>query len=225
VARRRCVPCFCIAAARAQGGCSQHNTTTPTYRHFGTFHDSRIPDAACGGPKFTMWLDRRPGPPGSGSASGSGTPQSSSRPISPLPLPLPLPRRTSSSRGPYLTSTSQRPGATPRSSSLSLVSNGSSSSLLASSKRANGSALKHSTTVESAPDPEEVLARILGPSPVGTGVELETTRTHRITEEELGLDFDFGGLRLGDLANSDVEPEGRAPYRPQNIEACMFPLS
>ena len=54
------------------------------------------------------------------------------------------------------------------------------------------------------------------------GVEFETIRTHRITEEDLDLDFDFGGLRLGDLANSDVEPEARAPYRPQTIEACMF---
>ncbi|KAK0643486.1 Sac2 family-domain-containing protein [Cercophora newfieldiana] len=162
-----------------------------------------------------MWLDRRPGSlPG----SGAGTPpsQASSRPISPLP------RRTSGSRGlgPYLTS--QRPGASggARGSTLSLVSNDSSSSLLAASKRANGSTLKHSTTFEDAPapDPETVLAGILGPSPSGTASG--DLRDRPITAEDLDLDFDFGGLGLRELANGDAQPEGGggAPYRPQSTD-------
>ncbi|KAK4450698.1 Sac2 family-domain-containing protein [Podospora aff. communis PSN243] len=159
-----------------------------------------------------MWLDRRPGSlPG----SGAGTPgsQSSSRPISPLP------RRTSSSRSPYLTS--QRPGGSAsggaRGSALSLVSNDSSSSLLAVSKRANGSTLKHSTTVEDAPDPEVVLAGILGPSPSATASR--DVRARPITEEDFDFDFDFGGLGLRELANDDAQQEGGgAAYRPQSTE-------
>ncbi len=158
---------------------------------------------------MSMWLDRRPGPPG----NAAGAPQPNSRPISPLP------RRTSSSRGPYLTS-SQRHGGTPRGSNLSLVSNDSSSSLLASSKRANGSTLKQSTTVEDAPGPEEVLARILGPSPGG-----ETSGDRResrgITEDDLDLDFDFGGLALRELANSE-SPDGGVVYRSQTIADCRL---
>jgi vacuolar protein sorting-associated protein 52 len=151
-----------------------------------------------------MWLDRRPG-----SLPGS---ESSSRPISPLP------RRTSSSRGPYLTS--QRPGGA-RGSALSLVSNDSSSSLLTASKRANGSTLKHSTTVEDAPDPEAVLARILGPSP--TVAAPADARGRPITEEDLNLDFDFGGLGLRELADCDAQQGGSgAPYRPQSTEDCRF---
>lgn len=158
-----------------------------------------------------MWLDRRPGSlPG----SGTGTPpsQASSRPISPLP------RRTSGSRGPYLTS--QRPGVSSaaRGSTLSLVSNDSSSSLLAVSKRANGSTLKQSTTVEDAPDPEAILAGILGTSPGGSASE-DARDGQRITAEDLDLDFDFGGQDLRELVNSDARLDVRAaPHRPQSVE-------
>jgi hypothetical protein len=102
------------------------------------------------------------------------------------------------------------------------VSNDSSSSLLAASKRANGSTLKRSTTVEDAPDPEAVLAGILGPSPSGTASV--DVRDRPITAEDLDLDFDFGGLGLRELANSDAQQEGGGtPYRPQSIEACRLP--
>src|SRR4051812_16499289 len=163
-----------------------------------------------------MWLDRRPGSlPG----SGTGTPpsQASSRPISPLP------RRTSGSRGPYLTS--QRPGGSSaaRGSALSLVSNDSSSSLLAASKRANGSTLKQSTTVEDAPDPEAVLAGILGPSSSRSASE-DIRHGRRITAEDLDLDFDFGGRDLRELVNSDAQLDVRAaPHRPQSVEDCRSP--
>lgn len=154
-----------------------------------------------------MWLDRRPGPqPGIAAQAAS---QPNSRPISPLP------RRTSSSRGPYLTS--QRPGSTPRASNLSLVSNDSSSSLLGSSKRANGSALKQSVTVEDAPDPVEVLEKLLGPLPAGTNIQSAGIRP--ITEADLELEFDFGGLGLRELASSS--PGRRdAASKPQTIQDC-----
>ncbi|KAK1755779.1 Sac2 family-domain-containing protein [Echria macrotheca] len=153
-----------------------------------------------------MWLDRRPGAL-PGNATGA-PPSSSSRPISPLP------RRTSSSRGPYLAS--QRPGTTPRGSSLSLASSDSSTSLLASSKRPNGSTLRQSTTVEDAPDPEEVLSSILGPSPGGAGLGI--SQGSSITEEDLNLDFDFGDLSLRELANSDAGTQGGGAARSQTIE-------
>lgn len=93
------------------------------------------------------------------------------------------------------------------------MSNDSSSSLLASSKRANGSALKHSTTLEDAPDPEDVLAHILGPPPrVASGAERRS-----ITEDDLDLYFDFGGLALRELAGGG-NGEGEATYRPQTVD-------
>ncbi|KAG7288019.1 hypothetical protein NEMBOFW57_007539 [Staphylotrichum longicolle] len=152
-----------------------------------------------------MWLDRFAGQhPG----STPSPPNSQSRSQSPLP------RRTSSARGPYLTS--QRPGIASRGSSLSLVSNDSSSSFLGASKRTNGSALKQSTTIGDAPDPEAVLARILGPVPDTTAPE--ESRTKRITEEDLDLDFDFGGLSLRELADGGTDRAAPATYRPQTVE-------
>jgi vacuolar protein sorting-associated protein 52 len=121
---------------------------------------------------------------------------------------------------------SQRPGGSggARGSALSLVSNDSSSSLLAASKRANGSTLKHSTTVEDVPDPEVILAGILGPSP--SVAASGDVRAHPITEEDLDLDFDFGGLGLRELANGDAQQEGGGTaYRPQSTEDCRFPMT
>jgi len=98
------------------------------------------------------------------------------------------------------------------------VSNDSSSSLLAASKRANGSTLKQSTTVEDAPDPEAVLAGILGPSSGGSASE-DIRDGRRITAEDLDLDFDFGGQDLRELVNSDAQLDVRAaPHQPQSVE-------
>ncbi|KAK3944748.1 Sac2 family-domain-containing protein [Diplogelasinospora grovesii] len=143
-----------------------------------------------------MWLDRL-----AGQHPGTASPQSSSsRPISPLP------RRTSSSRGPYLTSHNQ---GTPRGSSLSLVSQDSTASLLASSKRANGTSLRQSTIADNAPDPEELLSKILGPLPDDSPPK-EITSAGSITDDDLDFDFDFGGLSLRELARGDcVESSAR----------------
>lgn len=154
-----------------------------------------------------MWLDRL-----AGQQAGAASPQSNSRPISPLP------RRTSSSRGPYLTS--QRTGGTPKGSSLSLVSTDSSSSLLASSRRINGSGLKHSTTAADGQDPEEVLVALLGPTPDGAASGEKARGS--ITEEDLDFDFDFGSLSLRGLALDDSSPDGESVYRTQSIEECML---
>ncbi|KAK0735874.1 Sac2 family-domain-containing protein [Apiosordaria backusii] len=158
-----------------------------------------------------MWLDRFAAQQQPGRNS---SPPPSSR-------SSPLPRRTSRSGGisPYITS-QQRPGISPRGSSLSLVSNDSSSSLLASSRRANGSALRQSTTVDDAPDPEEVLAQILGPLSVDVA-PTEQDRSTGIREDDLELEFDFGGLSLSELAESDDDADKQETvdtYRPQTVE-------
>ncbi|EAQ88211.1 hypothetical protein CHGG_04830 [Chaetomium globosum CBS 148.51] len=158
-----------------------------------------------------MWLDRFAGPhPG----NTPSPPNSQGRTQSPLP------RRTSSARGPYLTS--QRPGLSPRGSSLSLASNDSSSSLLGASKRSNGSALKQSTTADNAPDPETILASILGPLPDNIA-PLEEDRAGRIAEDDLELDFDFGGLSLRELAEGGGGRVVADTDRPQTVEDCRSP--
>jgi hypothetical protein len=128
-----------------------------------------------------------------------------------------LPRRTSNARGPYLTS--HRPGHSPRGSSISLVSSDSSISLLASSKRANGSALKHSTTVnDNAPEPTELLEKILGPTAKGTVKGEEEDRS--ITEDDLDIEFDFGGQSLRELAQVDNAQDLGSFHRYQSVEEC-----
>ncbi|KAK3390474.1 Sac2 family-domain-containing protein [Podospora didyma] len=154
-----------------------------------------------------MWLDRL-----AGQHPGSPSPQSNSRPMSPMP------RRTSSARGPYLIS--QMQGHPSRGSNLSLVSNGSSSSLLASSKRANGSALKQSTAVDDAPDPQEVLGKILGPLPDRPFPTEE--QDGRIRENDLDLDFDFGSLAMRELADADVNGKDERVYKSQSVNDCRF---
>ncbi|KAH8681026.1 Sac2 family-domain-containing protein [Xylariales sp. PMI_506] len=152
-----------------------------------------------------MWLDRFAGQSGSPASSQPG-----SRPYSPAP-----PRRTTSGQGPYITS-QQRPGVTPRSSSLSLVSNDSSSSLLASSRRANGSTLKQSTTAYSGPDPLIVLNKLLGDTVLDRkSLGVSTS----ITKDDFDLDFDFDGLSLTGLALSDDPvPEVTSVHKSQTVE-------
>ncbi|KAK7423761.1 Vacuolar protein sorting-associated protein 52 [Neonectria magnoliae] len=153
-----------------------------------------------------MWLDRLAG--GQASAPGPSTPQPSSRPYSPLP------RRTSSALSPYVTS--QRGGQSPRSSSLSLVSNDSTTSLL-SSRKPNGSSLKQSSTIDSAPDTEEALETLLA-----SIISVETLPAKPksfIGEDDLDFDVEFGGLSLRELAASEPpEMTVSNTRRPQTAE-------
>lgn len=164
-----------------------------------------------------MWLDRlSAGPPG---ASGAPSSQPGSRPYSPLP------RRTSSSLSPYVTS--QRVEHSPRGSSLSLVSNGSSTSLLSSSSRkpngnGNGSGLKPAgpPSVDNGSDSLEVLDKLL--ASLSQKDRNENQRSSSICQADLGLEVDFGGLSLKELAASEP-PENSAPAsrRSQTAEDCM----
>ncbi|KAG6041668.1 hypothetical protein E4U41_002942 [Claviceps citrina] len=143
-----------------------------------------------------MWLDRLAGGPSS--ASGQSTPLPGSRSYSPLP------RRTSSTLSPYVTS--QRPGHSPRNSSLSLVSNDSPHSLLAQSRRTNGSAFRQSASTPNVNDSLETLGRILTSSKKAGANDGEGQKTisSSITEADLELDVDFGGLSLKEFALSQV---------------------
>lgn len=159
-----------------------------------------------------MWLDRLAGGPAS--ASGPSTPQPGSRPYSPVP------RRTSSTLSPYVTS--QRGGPSPRGSTLSLVSNDSTSSLLSSSRKPNGSNLKQTSTVETGPDSLEVLEKLLGTSSHNKGPS--RTRDGHITEDDLEFDADFGGLSLKQLAASGTpETTASCVRRPQSAEDSRIP--
>lgn len=181
-----------------------------------------------------MWLDRLgANPPPSGFDS---------RPISPLP------RRVSARAGsPYLTS-QQR---SARASTSSLVSSpgdspsGSTTSLLRSSSlRANGtgagSSLRQSHTVDDGSESLAALRKILGDEAAAAaaagasgegegGVNGDGEReglATTITEEDLELEVDFGGLSLREfLAREDAAgEEGGGSYRSQTIEECMWAI-
>lgn len=149
----------------------------------------------------------------SNSTSAGATPPQS-RPYSPAP-----PRRNQTG----LPNPGQRPDSSfsARSSSLSLISNDSATSLLAS-KKTNGSALKQSTTIVNAPNPLDVLEKLLGVE--GSRVTEQdpgTNGVHHDGQDEAELDF--GGLGLHELALTDISGAGeKIVYNSQTIEECMY---
>lgn len=160
-----------------------------------------------------MWLDRLAGGPAS--TPGPSTPQPGSRPYSPLP------RRTSSTLSPYVTS--QRAGQSARGSALSLVSNDSTSSLLSSSRRPNGSGLRQASTIETGPDSLEVLEKLLASLSDSASVPNQQSA---ISNEDIMRDADFGGLSLKELAASETpEPTVTSVRKPQTVEESEWALS
>ncbi|KAG6135671.1 hypothetical protein E4U12_001603 [Claviceps purpurea] len=157
-----------------------------------------------------MWLDRLAGGPST--ASGSQlTPQPGGKSYSPLP------RRTSSTLSPYVTS--QRPGHSPRNSSLSLVSNDSSHSLLSHPRRTNGLAPRQFVAAPNVNDSLNILNKILTP-PKEEGFNCEESQkllSSSITEVDLELEVDFGGLSLREVASSQTPDEIEAAPRQGQI--------
>lgn len=155
-----------------------------------------------------MWLDRL-----SSNSTPSGTPPVSNRSYSPAP------RRTSH-LGPA--PGSQRPPFNPRSSSLSLVSNDSTTSLLSASRKQNGSTLKQSSTISNAQDPLIVLQELLGSREITVDrLKLRKSNGVELTPE-IELDLEFEGLSLHELVlwgTSDSEEE--LVYSTQTVEECM----
>jgi hypothetical protein len=157
-----------------------------------------------------MWLDRLSG------HSTPGTTPSASPP--PPNRSYTAPRRTGSHLGPP----SVRPNFNPRSSSLSIHSNDSSTSLLASSRRLNGSGLKQSVTAEESTNPSRVLNELLG-------VEIQDqpdvskqdgVNGERITDDDFASEIDFEGLSLRDFVGRKG-PEEHVDTT-QTIEECML---
>lgn len=153
-----------------------------------------------------MWLDRLAAT--QASASGPSTPQITSRNNSPLP------RRTSSTLSPYITS--QRQGPSPRGSSLSLVSSDSTTSLLASSRKPNGSDARQQPG--QAPDSVDVLEKLLAADSEIVGKT--QSRASLITPEDLTFDVDFGGLSLKELAAGSFDQDATNLRRPQSASEC-----
>ncbi|CAK7266365.1 Vacuolar protein sorting-associated protein 52 [Sporothrix epigloea] len=139
-----------------------------------------------------MWLDRL------GHSNTASAQKGSSRSGSPLPR-----RPSDASRGPYMTS--QRPA---RGSSVSLLSNDSTASLLGPRKQV-GSSLRQSTVVTPTPVDTKaqdaaalsLLGRLLGTSPGATDAAEEERDELIITDEDLAGEYDFGGRTLRELVS------------------------
>ncbi|KAH7314048.1 Sac2 family-domain-containing protein [Rhexocercosporidium sp. MPI-PUGE-AT-0058] len=126
----------------------------------------------------------------------------------------PAPRRPSH-LGPA--SAIQRPGFSPRSSSLSINSNDSTTSLLASSRRPNGSGLKKSATVLDTPDPLAVLEKLLGSE--GNGMDQKSSLTIGTTSvDDVEGELDFEGLNLRELISPKTIHAQEGLYTMQTVE-------
>lgn len=155
-----------------------------------------------------MWLDRL-----SGHSTPSQSPPPGSRSYSPGP-------RRPTHLAPN--AATQRPIYNPRSSSLSLITNDSTSSLLSISgnRKSNGSTLKQTTPAPvDVADPLEVLKKLIGDDTLsGTNAPKDNT-----PEKSVHDDLDFGGLSLNELAEIDNEDSNDIHvYRSQTVEECMY---
>jgi hypothetical protein len=170
----------------------------------------------------TMWPDRR-----SSVSTPSGTPPPHGRPYSPA---------GASRRGPYTLSGTgplpPRPGMNPRNSSVSLLPtpNTSTSSLPATARLPNGSALRNEIRKSPGPDvpnPLHVLQNIIGAPPRRTRLNGGSS-TEIIRPEEMVEDVNFEGLSLQAFADGQGQkpvPVGDVrSYSAQSIEECMFIL-
>lgn len=158
-----------------------------------------------------MWLDRL----SSHSTPSGSPPPPANRSYSPA-------TRRPSHLAP--TSAPQRPSFSPRSSSLSLVSNDSTTSLLTSSKRPNGSGLRQSSIVPDVAEPLDVLEKLLEPEGKGLAdpSKAGTSNGTESTAGESDSELDFGGLSLRELLAEDLSnAKDRTPYNAQTIEECM----
>ena len=153
-----------------------------------------------------MWLDR---------LSGHSTPSNAPPPLHNRPY-SPLPRRSSHLAPP---TASKRPGFSPQSSTLSLVSNDSTTSLLGSSKKTNGSGLRQSTFIDDHPEPLQTLRKLLGTESKG----LDVSNVSLNGSDNLNLDgeLDFSGLRLRELAKlQQSESDDLHSHVSQTLEEC-----
>ena len=156
-----------------------------------------------------MWLDRL----SSHSTPSGSPPPPANRSYSPA-------ARRSSRLAPA--PATHRPGFSPRSSSLSLVSNDSTTSLLASSRKPNGSSLKQSNTIRDVAEPLEVLENLLGREGKGLADSKAAVNGTRSASDDSDLDLDFGGLGLREFIAEELPTEDYTIYNAQTIEECTY---
>ena len=143
-----------------------------------------------------------------------------STPSNPPPPPhkwsySPLPRRSSHLAPPTAL---KRPGFSPQSSTLSVVSNDSTTSLLGSTKKTNGSSLRQSTVIDDHPEPLEVLQKLLGAE--SKGLDIKDVSGNGTNDLNLDEEPDFSGLSLRELAKSQPESDDIHSHVPQTLEEC-----
>lgn len=132
----------------------------------------------------------------------------------PAPAPGPLP---------------PRPGLTPRSSSLNLLSPGASTTSLPSTARIPNGAHRQPSVRGRAPasvaDPLQVLESILGAPPRNPIQRDGHIGTIPTKPDEVVEDIDFGGLSLQDFAAAETPQRRREEpvhtYSAQSIKECM----
>jgi hypothetical protein len=162
-----------------------------------------------------MWLDRF-----SAQSTPSGSPPPpQNRSYSPAPrrpshlAPLALPAR---------------PSFSPRSSSLSLASNVSTSSLPGTSRPLNGSTLRQSVTnaPDGAADPLGVLQKIIGTPLKSRGAERPYNPSGSPVPSQIVEDVDFGDLSLQEFVRLNDEPPTTRnivhAYSALSVEECTF---
>lgn len=163
-----------------------------------------------------MWLDRF-----SGHSTSSGSPPPpQQRSYSPGPR-----RPTHLAPGP-----AQRPGFSPRTSSLSIAvnSNASTTSLASTSRLTNGSALKQQITPPpNVADPLDVLEEVVGLSlhrkNASNGLSDDSTFLNKPTSLIEMIEFD--GLSLHDFARAEVDGVSggeKQQYAVQPVEECEY---
>jgi len=104
---------------------------------------------------------------------------------------------------------------------LSLVSNDSSTSLLASSKRVNGSNLKQLVTVGDAPNPTKVLRGLIRPVKDKSSAKNDSSESTGAVGEDDG-ELDFGGLSLKEIV--ELSESGASLSGPtQSADECRSP--
>ncbi|XMA16307.1 hypothetical protein WAI453_009098 [Rhynchosporium graminicola] len=113
----------------------------------------------------------------------------------------------------------QRPGFSPRSSSLSINSNDSTTSLL-TSRRPNGSGLKRTATATDAPDPLAVLEKLLGPegSESVSGSHATDRADGDASMDDIESEMDFEGLNLRDVISPESYHTQDGLYNTQTVE-------
>lgn len=100
-----------------------------------------------------------------------------------------------------------------------MVSSDSTTSLLASSRKPNGSEARQPAAPQ-VPDSVNILERILAADSEIVG--RAQAKASLITEEDLGLDVDFGGLSLKELASGSSDGDATGFRRPQNASECTL---